>query len=381
VKIRETFDLPDPVRRLLVIQLGDIGDVVWTVPTLASLHAAWPSTALSLLVHRGFAGLMEAEPYLHRVFQVPAAQGGPWERIRGEWDLIRSLRRERFDGVIDLRSGDRGAFMARLTGASLRIALWCDDASALRNRLFTHLVCPVDEHVRRSLGAAEQSLRIVRALGVPTLTSVPFLHVSSAALASAEKLLGSSGVANAVDWADERPFVTLNPFSRWAYKEWPLERWARVIDWVGTVGGAGTVVVGQASERERAESLARACPGRVLNVAGRTSLAELAALLSRSRLHVGVDSAAPHIAAAVGTPTVTLYGPTDWRDWAPVGERHRVVVSDRACVPCHRKGCEDRGRSLCLEDLSVERIQEAVGSALALPKTPVPAEVWPRRPA
>ncbi len=379
MNIRETFDLREPVRRLLVIQLGDIGDVVWTVPTLCSLHAAWPSTALSLLVHRGFAGLMEAEPYLHRVFQVPSAQGSLRDRIRGEWDLIRSLRRERFDGVVDLRSGDRGAFMARLTGASLRVALWCDDASALRNRLFSHLVHPVGEHVRRSLGAAEQSLRIVRALGVPTLTSVPVLHVSPTALTSVDRLRESLGSPNATDQAGGRPFVTLNPFSRWAYKEWPLERWAEVIDWIGTVWGVETVVVGQASERERAESLARACPGWVQNAAGRTSLAELAALLSRSRLHVGVDSAAPHIAAAVGTPTVTLYGPTDWRDWAPVGERHSVVVSDRACVPCHRKGCEDRGRSLCLEDLSVERVQEAVGSALALPTTPGSTEVLPRR--
>ncbi len=103
-------------------------------------------------------------------------------------------------------------------------------------------------------------------------------------------------------------------------------------------------------------------------MAGETTLGELAALLRLSRLHVGVDSAAPHIAAAVGTPTITLYGPSDWRDWAPVGDKHHVVKSDMDCSPCHRKGCEGSGRSRCLENIPIERVREAIEKTFLPPR-------------
>jgi heptosyltransferase-3 len=98
----------------------------------------------------------------------------------------------------------------------------------------------------------------------------------------------------------------------------------------------------------------------VYNLAGKTTLAELAGTLSLSSLHLGVDSAAPHIAAAVGTPTLTIYGPSDWRDWAPVGDQHRVIVSNMDCVPCYKKGCNGSGLSQCLETLGVDSVQKSV---------------------
>jgi heptosyltransferase-3 len=77
-----------------------------------------------------------------------------------------------------------------------------------------------------------------------------------------------------------------------------------------------------------------------------------------------VDSAGPHIAAATGTPTVTIYGPSSWQDWAPVGEQHRVVLPDMDCVPCKKKGCNHSGRSLCLEELNTEKVKKVVREAM-----------------
>jgi heptosyltransferase-3 len=91
----------------------------------------------------------------------------------------------------------------------------------------------------------------------------------------------------------------------------------------------------------------------------------MAALLQMSRLHIGVDSAAPHIAAAVGTPTITIYGPSDWCDWAPPGERNQVVLPDMDCSPCHKKGCDGSGRSKCLDNLPVVKVQDAVETMLS----------------
>ena len=106
------------------------------------------------------------------------------------------------------------------------------------------------------------------------------------------------------------------------------------------------------------------CSGVVYNLAGKTTLAELAGVLSLSGFHLGVDSAAPHIAAAVGTPTLTIFGPSDWRDWAPVGDKHRVVVSNMDCVPCYKKGCNGSERSICLETLEVKTVQDAIREVL-----------------
>jgi len=89
-------------------------------------------------------------------------------------------------------------------------------------------------------------------------------------------------------------------------------------------------------------------------------LAELAGLLNLSYLHIGVDSAGPHIAAATGTPTVTIYGPSSWQDWAPIGDQHQVVLPEMDCVPCKRKGCNHSGRSLCLKALSTDSVKSVI---------------------
>jgi len=144
-----------------------------------------------------------------------------------------------------------------------------------------------------------------------------------------------------------------------------MGKWAQIIDWLGKDFSIGTVIVGSPAERERADMLSRSCAVKVFNLAGKTTLAELAGVLKQSRLHIGVDSAAPHIAAAVGTPTVTLYGPSDWRYWAPPGECHRVVFSDMACIPCNQKGCDGCGVSRCLDTLEVKQVQRVLREALS----------------
>jgi heptosyltransferase-3 len=159
-------------------------------------------------------------------------------------------------------------------------------------------------------------------------------------------------------------WITVNPFSRWSYKEWAYNKWGEVIDWLLSEFAIATVIVGAPSERSKVTELAQCCTSNVYSLVGMTTLAELAGVLSLSSLHVGVDSAAPHIAAAVGTPTVTIYGPSDWRDWAPVGDQHLVAVPDMDCVPCYKKGCDGSGRSLCLETLEVDEVKKVVRGAL-----------------
>jgi len=365
--IGRNFELPRSLQNILIIQLGDIGDVVWSIPTFWAVKNAYPKAKLSLLVREGFGSPLTADPSVEYVYEVKRYQGPLVGRLREQLAFLKRVRNAGFDLVFDLRSDERGGFMARLTGAPFRASLVCREGPFYRNRLFSHLIYPANENIRVRLGAAEQSLRIVKGFGIPTGDTVPKLFIEPETLGRIKKLAENRGIYSAAqdDYSDG--FVTLNPFSRWSYKEWPLHNWVAVGAWLWSEYRLPAVIVGSALERKRAETLVKSGNGivKMYNMAGETNLAELAALLSLSRLHLGVDSAAPHIAAAVGTPTITLYGPSDWRDWAPVGEQHQVVTLDMDCSPCHQKGCEGQGRSRCLENMSVGQVQAAIMRAVS----------------
>jgi ADP-heptose:LPS heptosyltransferase len=346
------------IEKILIIQLGDIGDVVWTTPTLWAVKGAYPDTQVSVLVKEGYGALLEDDPSLDKVFEVPGNEGGflrrRWEQIRFLW----ILRREGFSWVLDLRASDRGAFIACLTGAPMRVSLlYRDGVPFWRNRVFTHLIDP-PATTGRVRGAAEQSLRIVRELGMASCDTIPKLWISEEVKKQAQEILQREKIINQSCW------ITVSPFSRWAYKEWGYEKWVKILDWLWDEYKIAAVIVGAAAEREKAGLIVKKCQGVAFNLAGGTSLSELRGLLSMSFLHLGVDSGSAHIAAATGAPTITIYGPSDWYDWAPVGDKHKVVLPDGECVPCRKKGCDNQGWSRCLDDLTAEQVQRVIGETL-----------------
>jgi heptosyltransferase-3 len=353
--VKGNSDLIKDIRGILLIQLGDIGDVVWATPTFRAVKEAYPQANVSILLRESFGSLLQADPHIYKIFEIKRYKGNLLEKAKRQFKFIKDLRGERFDLVFDLRSDDRGAFMAFLSGAPIRASIvyhyipW-------RNKLFTHLADPppVDKTV---CSAAEQSLRVVREFGADTKDSIPKLWVSEKAKERIEQLFDKEGI-------DDNRIITLNPFSRWKYKEWGYGKWAKVIDWLWEEYEITTVIIGAIEEKEQSEYVVQRCCGQVFNLAGKTTLGELAGVLSHSRLHFGVDSAAPHIAAAVGTPTITIYGPTDWRDWAPKGKMHRVIIPDHACVPCQQKGCDGTGKSRCLEELEVDNVKNPIRESL-----------------
>ncbi len=355
--LRQPFRPGPGTDRILVIQLGDIGDVVLTSPSLRALKEALPGARVTALVRKGYGSLLAADPHVSGIVEAARGKGRLSELGRESAALVRRLRQARFDLVIDLRTGDRGALLAWLTGAPVRVVRRDRDAPFWHRLAFTH---PVDLVLgeRPAHPGGDQSLRILRAIGIDTDDTRPRLYVPDESLAAVRALLSRDG-------GGRHPrLVTVNPFSRWKYKEWGHDGWVDLLDWLWTARGLPAAVIGSREEAGAAGAIAARCAAPVINLAGKTSLGELAALLSLSCLHVGVDSAAPHIAAAVGTPTVTIFGPTDWRAWTVPDETHRIVTPDDPCVPCHRKGCDDTERSLCLENLGPEKVKAAVDAVL-----------------
>jgi ADP-heptose:LPS heptosyltransferase len=339
-----------PIKKILIIQLGDIGDVVWAIPTFQALKDAFPNAELSVLTRNPFGDLLLDDSSVGKVFQIGK------ESILRQLQLLLSLRRERFDLLFDLRADDRGAFISFLSGARMRAALYYPGWTC-RNRAFTHLVDPPPQK-ERVFGAAEQSLKIIRGLGIKETTTIPKIFVSQKIKDKIIELIDAEKIEI------QRRFITINPFSRWAYKEWSMAKWSELAQFIWQKYTMPTIVVGSTEESKRAERFISVVCSPVFNFAGKTTLREMPALLQLSRLHIGVDSAAPQIAAAVGTPTLTIYGPSDWRDWAPPGDRNHVVLPDMDCSPCHQKGCNGSGQSECLENLSVNKVQDAVETML-----------------
>jgi ADP-heptose:LPS heptosyltransferase len=339
-----------PIRKILMIQLGDIGDVVWAIPAFQAVKDAFPQAELSILTRAPNGDLLLDDQTINKVIQFVA------QPILAEIRFVKDLRKEKFDLVIDLRADDRGAFTSYLSGAPMRAALYYPGLS-LRNRMFTHLVVP-EKAKEKSYGAAEQSLKIIRGLGIKEETTIPRIHVTGKLTDKILTLIKEEKIAALAGW------VSINPFSRWQYKEWDIEKWRQLVFFIWQKYALPTVIIGSGAERNRAAEIVSRSQSPLYNLAGKTTLREMSALLQMSRLHIGVDSAAPHIAAAVGTPTITIFGPTDWQDWAPPGNNHQVILPDMDCSPCYRKGCAGKGHSLCLDSLDVAKVQNTIEKVL-----------------
>ncbi len=347
-------------KSILLIQLGDIGDVVLTTPTIRAVKETYPEARVSILVRKPFGSLLLADPNLHEVVEATKVRGTFLNTILEYVRFARRLRQMRFDLVISLRTGDRSAILSFLTKAKVRVSLHEDNKPFWYKHLFTKLLLDPPYAELPVHPGAGQSLRIVRAIGIDTNNSTPKLHIAPEDSAHAAELLAECGLTSTSRW------VTINPYSRWKYKEWGYRKWGEVIDRLWQNHQLSTILIGSREEASEAEKIATSRNEYVFNFAGKTTLGELSALIAMSTLHLGVDSAAPHIAASVGTPTLTIFGPGNWKSWTVNDELHRVVTAGMPCVPCNRKGCEDSEKSQCLDELGADKVYSEINSILSV---------------
>jgi heptosyltransferase-3 len=146
----------------------------------------------------------------------------------------------------------------------------------------------------------------------------------------------------------------------WQYKEWGIEKYVELIHQIKSIHDFPIIITGSPDEKLRADRILRDSPLNVYNFAGKTSIGMFAALLKSCDLFIGVDSAGIHIAGAVGTPTVSIFGPSSPASWAPKGKQHIVVSKDLFCVPCREKGCQGKEVSRCLEELTPKEVMLGV---------------------
>lgn len=340
--------MPD-CHRLLIIKPSSLGDVVHALPTVSALRRRFQTARLTWLVKREWAEVLEGNPDIDEVLAVDLSLGG-WP------DAIQRVRAGRFDLVVDLQGLLRSAMLGRVSGAPIRVGF----ANGREGSpwLYTDRV-PVPT---LGMHAVDRYLLVARFLGAstepPGVSDFP-LPVDAAAEDRVSALLAPEHIRRGT------VMVAMNPTARWATKQWPPESFAETTDRLQQRGDVRVVLIGGRGDRAVGERMMRHMRTAPIDLMGKTTLKELIALLRRVHVLVTNDSGPMHLAAALGTPVVALFGPTDPARTGPYGPGHTVLRSGVPCSPCFSRRCTNTVTMQCLTTI---RPQEVIDSATKLLK-------------
>jgi len=340
------------VNNILVIKLRYIGDVLLATPVLRALRERFPGACLAMAVLRGTEDVLKGNPDLTEVLVVE--RGG----LAAQFRFLQSLRRKRFDCVIDLTDGDRSAILSRFSGAPVRIGL--NEEHRWRGLLYTTVVQSRPD-VRHRL---ERNLETVRPLGIEPKAGPLVLRIPLEDEAEAARLLDN--LAGEKLSVGVKPLVMLQPGARYWFKAWPAERFAELAGRLAARYGCRILVGGDAKERELAETIRGGVRTPVVLLAGRLTLLQYAAVLKRCALFVGNDNGPMHMAAALGIPVVALFGPSDPAEWGPRGGRAEVLYKELDCRRCFHPTCT-RGEESCMKQISVDEVMDRIERQLPPP--------------
>jgi heptosyltransferase-2 len=335
---------------LLLRATNWLGDAVMTTPAMSALRRACPRARIVLLAKPMVAEMFRHHPDVDEVmvYERPGRHDGALGRARMAWEL----RRRRFDAALLLQNAFDAALLAFLAGIPERAGYATDG----RWMLLTHPVRFAPDLLARH--EVEYYLHLLERLGIPRPAS-PTLCIAVAddereAMAS---LLERHGIDRG------KPVLAVNPGAAYgSAKRWYPDRFAAVADALSAEWGAGVVVLGSPAEAPLAGEIGAAMRGPAVNLAGRTTVREMMALLSLSSFLVSNDSGPMHIGAALGVPLVAIFGPTDWRRTSPWTSRSRIVRVNVDCSPCMLREC-NRGHE-CMLGVTAEMVIDAARDLL-----------------
>ncbi len=305
--------------RILIIKPSSLGDVIHALPTVNLIRQKFPDAHIAWLINSDLSSLLRNCPVINSRIEFYRRNSGSW------FSLLRRLRRERFDLVLDLQGLLRSGLFTSATHASRRIGL--SDAREGANLFYNEMVEVPRAH------AIDRYLLAAKHLGCP---DDPI-----------EFPLGVGAQPN------ER-LIAINASARWKTKLWGDERFAELIR---QLPRHRVVLTGSAADRDRLDKIAQGCR----NVAGQTDLFELAGLYRQCCVVITNDSGPMHVAAAVGTPVVAIFGPTDPACTGPYGKQHIVLRAGIPCSPCFKDHCTNSVNMECMHKVTVESVVAAAG--------------------
>lgn len=343
---------PSPAHtpHVLVIRRRYLGDIVLLGPVFRNLRLHWPDAQITALTEAPYTGVLALNPDVNRALTFP--------RRVFQWPaFLRALRAARFTHVLDFDNTDKTALLTRVSGALIRVAF---DRELIKFRypsFYTHSA-RVANAFYDSHGITETYLQLLAPIGVPLASREVRLLPRATDLAAARRLAPRGGKK-----------ILVHPGSRSAHRVWPADRFAAVCDQLQDKLQAQIFLVGGPAEQDLLQEIRSHAKSHLVAIERPLPVGEFAALVTQFSVFLCHDSGPMHVAAAVGTPVVALFGSQNATIWRPNGDRHTVLQTPLPCAcigrdaptPCV-KG--DGYRSYCVRMLTVEDVFAAVAAKL-----------------
>ena len=333
----------DELRRVLLIRLSSLGDILLMTPLLSLLRAACPQAQVDVLVKAEYRDLLRAHPEITRLLTFDSRQS--------LLSALRALRADRYDLALDLHCTPRSQLLLRGLRARRRLVY---NKRVLRRALLVRLGWNT---LRDVIPVPELYVAPLRRLGLTGRLGPPTMHLDPESTEAMQ-----AHIARTLPDASHQPLLAVAPGARWPTKRWPVERFATVAQELAREKQAAVVILGGPDEAQLARTLYDKIDVPVVNAAGTLSLMNSAALLSRCRLLISNDSGLMHMATALRVPVVAIFGPTVQEfGFYPFQARSEVVSEPLACRPCSTKGsirCP-REHHACMQDISNARVLAA----------------------
>ena len=343
-------DYPDlsGVKKILVIKLRQLGDVLLTGPVFRALKNRFPNGEIDAFIYSEGAPLIEDHPAISSVIGYDRLwkKKGLWTRIKNEWSILRRIRKKGYDLVINLTEGDRGAVLAKISKARIRVGFDPKKSGFLGKKSFyTHLAkqCPTLRHT------VEKNLDILRRIGIfPSGDEKElFLPIKNQILAKMKNLVGTN-------------FLLIHPTSRWRFKCLPIQT-VRAVTQYFLSKNVKIIFTGGMEDFEKKMVDEITSGLDVTNLTGKIILEELSALIFLSGTVFCVDSLPFHMASALKKEVVCVFGPTSDVTWGAWQNPNATVLSQSmSCRPCYLDGCGGSKVSDCLASFPVQAIIQAI---------------------
>ena len=328
-------------RKILLIQLRRIGDVLMCTPALRALRANFPKSYIAFLVEKESSDILTLNPYLDEVIVLEREKyRNPFYSLKKIWHI----RKKRFDLVIDFLGNPRSAYISFLSGAKRRMGY------DLPPRRFFYNITVKRDHAPKY--AAAHKLDALQVLGRQSLDlKLDFLILNEANV-FAERFFQENGVDQ------NNLIISVSPTSRRHFRRWPLERFARLADWLISQFKAHVILIWGPGEKGVVDEIASRMKERPIISWETENLFQLGGVLKKCDLHIGNDNGTKHIAVAMGKPTITIYGPQDPVSWTyPDPSRHKSLKKKVDCPDCDKikHKCTELS---CLDLITVEDVQK-----------------------
>lgn len=333
---------------ILIVKLSAIGDVIHTLPSLTELRRLYPKAHITWVVEEAAADLVKNHPLLDAVlisrrksWMKDFQNGKVKQPLKEISSFIKTLRQRHYDLVIDFHGLFKSAIIVFLSGGKRKLGYdsWQELSGFFLNEKISE---DMNKH------AVDRYLDFPRYLGAKTEKAKFVLPFDKEAEEKAQILLRNINL-------EDKKFIAFSPVAFWETKLWSNEKFARLADLINNEMQVKVVFTG--SEKAAIEKITSLMTTEGINLGGATKLLELAYIYKKARLVITTDSGPMHLASAIGTPVIALFGPTDPARTGPYGSFHTIIRAEIPCSPCLLKKCTTKK---CMEDISSEQVFAAV---------------------